>query len=162
MTPVGTYRRDEIEAAFAAYREAAATAAASGEWGPWADLFTEDATYVEHLYGEFHGRAAILEWISTTMAEWPNSAFTSFPVEWWSIDDERGWVFAKIWNRLEDPGDGSVHEQYNLTILHYAGDGRWSYEEDVYNPGHFATVVGAWLTARRTAGTPDGPAAAGG
>ena len=49
---------------------------------------------------------------------------------------------------MADPGDGSVHEADNVTILHYAGDGLWSYEEDVYNPAHFATMVQGWLDRR--------------
>ena len=99
---------DEIEAAFVAYQEAAAHAGATGDWGPWVDLFTEDATYVEHLYGTFTGREEIRAWITSTMAPWPNSAFTSFPCEWHVVDVDRGWVLTKVWNRLEDPGDGSV------------------------------------------------------
>jgi len=57
-----------------------------------------------------------------------------FPIEWYVIDEEKGWVVCQVWNRMEDPGDGSVHQEYNITILKYAGDGRWSSEEDVYNP----------------------------
>ena len=147
---------DEIEAAFVAYQEAAAHAGATGDWGPWVDLFTEDATYVEHLYGTFTGREEIRAWITSTMAPWPNSAFTSFPCEWHVVDVDRGWVLTKVWNRLEDPGDGSVFEQCNLTILHYAGGGRWSHEEDIYNPEHFATVVRDWIERRRSLGRADG------
>ena len=33
--------------------------AQTGEWGDWADLFTEDAHYVEHMFGEMHGREEI-------------------------------------------------------------------------------------------------------
>jgi hypothetical protein len=152
---MGTYTRDEIESAFEVYQEEAATAGASGKWDAWVDLFTEDATYKEHMYGEFNGREEIRRWISETMAPWPNSAFTSFPIDWYTIDEEKGWVICKVWNRLEDPGDGSVHQEYNLTVLHYAGNGKWSYEEDIYNPEHFGTVVQAWLAARRAAGTTD-------
>jgi hypothetical protein len=83
------------------------------------------------------------------MSQWPNSAFTSFPIEWYVIDEERGWVICHVWNRLEDPGDGSIHQEYNLTVLHYAGDGLWSFEEDIYNPEKFAVVFGEWMQRRR-------------
>jgi ketosteroid isomerase-like protein len=146
---MGSFTRDEIEQAFGVYQDAAAESGRTGDWRPWADLFTEDATYIEHMFGEFEGREAIYEWIQGSMSQWPNSAFTSFPIEWYVIDEEKGWVICHVWNRLEDPGDGSIHQEYNLTVLHYAGDGKWSFEEDIYNPEKFAVVFGAWMDRRR-------------
>ena len=32
-----------------------------------------------------------------------------------------------------------------ITILHYAGDGLWSYEEDAYNPMNFLLMVQAYI-----------------
>ena len=55
--------REELERAFAHYRQVRERAIATGDWRPWAALFTEDARYVEHAYGEFRGRQAIEEWI---------------------------------------------------------------------------------------------------
>jgi hypothetical protein len=74
-----------------------------------------------------------------------NRDMRHFPIEWYVIDEERAWVIAQVWNRMTDPGDGSVHQQYNITILHYAGHMKWSYEEDVYNPALFAGVVKGWI-----------------
>jgi len=144
----GTWTRDEIEAEFAKYREVAAAAAASGDWRAWADLFTEDATYVEHHFGTLTGREAIFEWITKTMADPPNSDMTSFPVEWWVIDEAKGWVVCAIQNRMRDPGDGSVHQAVNWTRLAYAGNGQWSCEEDIYNPNEFGTMIQGWFKAR--------------
>ena len=148
---MGTWSRAELESAFVEYQKRAAESGASGDWAPWADLFTEDATYIEHHYGEFRGRAAILEWISATMAEYPGNAKPELPIEWYVIDEEKGWVVCQVWNRMEDPGDGSVHQEYNITILKYAGDGRWSSEEDVYNPMRFGAMGGAWEQAKQAA-----------
>ena len=50
-------------------------------------------------------------------------------------------MVCQVWNRMKDPGDGSVHQEYNFTLLKYAGDGRWSYEEDIYNPMRFGAMV---------------------
>lgn len=151
--PDGPWSREELEREFAAYRRRGA----AGDWDAWADQFTEDAVYVEHEYGELHGREAIRAWITSTMSEWPGASMPSFPVEWYLIDERRGWVVAKIWNEMEDPGDGSLHREYNFTLLKYAGDGRWCYEEDVYNPAHFATMLGEYVRAKRTAeGRADG------
>ena len=149
---MGRWTRDEIEQALENYRRVALEAGTSGDWNPWADLFTEDATYIEHLYGTLGGREAIRRWITRTMAEFPNHEMKFFPHEWYVIDEERGWVVAQIWNRMVDPGDGSLHQAYNFTLLKYAGGNRWSYEEDIYNPAHFQTMIRGWFAARKKAG----------
>lgn len=145
---MGQWSRDEIEEAFAAYQAAAVVGGTTGDWNSWADLFTDDARYVEHLYGEFEGREAIRAWIHETMATPPADEMSAFPIEWYMIDEDRGWVVCQVWNRMDDPGDGSVHQAYNITILHYAGSGQWSYEEDVYNPHTFNTMIKGWFAAK--------------
>jgi ketosteroid isomerase-like protein len=147
---VGTYTRDELERAFERYQANAAEAGRTGDWAAWADQFTEDAVYIEHHYGRFEGREAIREWISKTMSEFPGADMPEFPIGWYVVDEDKGWIVCQVFNRMRDPGDGSVHEEANVTILHYAGDGLWSYEEDVYNPAHFATMVKGWMAAARS------------
>ncbi len=138
---MGRWSRAEIEEALAVYQAASKKAGATGEWRDWADRFTTDATYVEHFFGTMNGREAIYEWIQNQMSEWPGSEMVEFPIEWHIIDEERGWVVCKLWNCMADPGDGSIHREYNFSYLQYAGDGLWSYEEDIYNPAHFVTMV---------------------
>lgn len=138
------FDRNEMEQAFARYRERAEQAGQSGNWDPWADQFTEDAVYLEHMYGKFHGREEIRRWITKTMTRFPGSAMPTYPNDWHIIDTDRGWIVTQIENRMQDPGDGSVFEAYNLTVLHYAGNDTWSYEEDVYNPSSFMSMIMAW------------------
>ena len=61
---------------------------------------------LEHMFGEFHGREEIYDWISSTMAQWPNSAMTSFPHDWCICDEERGWWVCQIENRFRDRATG--------------------------------------------------------
>jgi hypothetical protein len=136
--------RDEIEAAFRHYQAEVVKAASEPNWTLFANLFTEDATYYEHAYGRFSGREAITAWAQKTMSTFPGNAMPGFPIAWYVIDEERGWVVCEIRNLMTDPGDGSVHEASNITILHYAGHNQWSYEEDVYNPGKFLEMVREW------------------
>ena len=146
---MGKWSREELEEALDLYTQTALEAGTSGDWNAWADLFTEDATYVEHLYGTLGGRDAIRKWICETMAEYPNREMKYFPHEWYMIDDERGWVVAQIWNRMVDPGDGSLHQAYNFTLLKYAGNMKWGYEEDIYNPEHFRSMMKGWFEAKK-------------
>ena len=146
---MGQWSRAEIEDAFRRYQGAAADAAATGDWNGWADLFTEDATYIEHHYGTFEGREAIRAWIQETMSTPPGNQMPEFPIGWYVVDEDRGWIVCQVWNRMADPGDGSVHEEYNITLLKYAGDGLWSYEEDVYNPARFGAMVKGWYETKK-------------
>jgi hypothetical protein len=153
---VARWKRDELERAFTEYQSVVERAGVSGDWNSWADLFTEDATYVEHLFGRFQGREEIRRWITETMGSFPGNEMPLFPVEWYVIDDDRGWVVCQVWNRMADPGDGSIHQAYNFTLLKYAGDGLWSYEEDIYNPAHFATMIGEWQARKESLGSSKG------
>ena len=148
-----TFTRDEIDRAFEHYRAVAKEAGTANDWRAWADLFTEDATYIEHHFGEMHGREAIFEWISTTMKQPINDEMTEFPSDWYVIDEDKGWVITAIWNRMNDPGDGSVHQAINWTLLKYAGDNKWSWEEDIYNPNEFGDMMRGWFHAKKAAAT---------
>ena len=73
---MGRWSRAELEEAFERYQRAALEAGVSGDWNAWADLFTEDATYVEHLYGIMGGREAIRRWITKTTSTTPGTSRT--------------------------------------------------------------------------------------
>ncbi len=44
-------------------------------------------------------------------------------------------------------GGNEVYRFGCVTILEYAGDGLWSYQEDLYNPTEGADTIGRWLAA---------------
>ena len=146
---MGRFSREEIEEAFDKYQGAALKAAQTGNWREWANCFTEDATYVEHHFGRFWGRQRILEWITQTMSQFPASEMKAFPVTWYSIDVDKGWVIAEVMNRMRDLGDNKIYQEANITILHYAGNGMFSYEEDVYNPANMGKTIKRWIDAQK-------------
>jgi len=147
-----TYTHDELEAAFRQYEATARRATETGDWGVFADQFTPDATYWEHLYGHMRGREEIRAWIVKTMAAYPGRVMPHFPSDWHVVDAENGRVVVYIQNRMKDPGDGSIHQAPNVTILQYAGDNQWSYQEDVYNVNDFVTMLGSWEAKVRELG----------
>ncbi|MFN3217231.1 MAG: nuclear transport factor 2 family protein [Acidimicrobiales bacterium] len=149
--PTPAFPRDEVEREFLAYRERGSHAVATGDWEQWAAQFTPDARYREHHYGTFDGRDEIREWITSTMVAFPEM---TFPVDHYIIDGNR--VIAQIPNCLPDPTGGDTEYRFEVhVILHYAGNGQWSYEEDVYNPKEAEEVIGRWIQAGGTVpGTP--------
>ena len=144
---MGRYPREEIEAAFAKYNEARDEASRTGNWRVWAARFTEDAHYVEHAYGEMHGRAEIEDWITKVMAPYPHM---SFPQDWVAFDEENDAVVFQCQNRLEHPADpdGEPFQFPSWTRLVYGGNGRFKSEEDVYNPARDAGhAISGWHKA---------------
>ena len=119
---------------------------ATGDWTIWASVFTDDATYIEHAFGEFHGRREIEQWIVEVMKPYPQMRF---PVSWHVIDEARGWVVFQCQNRLAHPTepDGPPFQFPTWSKIHYAGDHLWSYEEDNYNPAEAGKVIEAWRAA---------------
>ncbi len=145
---MGRWTRAEIEQAFDKYQAAALKGAQEGDWREWADMFTVDATYFEHQYGRFWGREAIYKWITKVMQPFPASSMTAFPITWYTIDEDRGWVICEVMNRMQDLGDGEIYQEANITILHYAGNGLFRYEEDAYDRQRMGEMVVRWIKAR--------------
>ncbi len=142
----------EIEEAYAVFHGHVEGFASSGDWHGFADLFTEDATYVEHAFGTFRGREEIRAWSTRTMTSFPGGVMTGFPLAWSVVDESTSRLICEVRNLMPDPGDGSVHEESNLTIMTYAGDGMFSREEDVYNPLRFMRMSMRWAAVAEAHG----------
>ncbi|MBB85356.1 MAG: hypothetical protein CL931_16220 [Deltaproteobacteria bacterium] len=145
---MGRWSKEEIEAAFKTYQVQGRAAARSGDWARWGEMFTEDVTYVEQEVGQWGGRAAAVREMAALMHQnegtpwvWVNQ----YPVKAYIVDEDRGWVWSQIWNRMEDPGNGRVLQENCLTMLRYDGDGLFSYEEDLYNPHAYVQMVKDWV-----------------
>lgn len=141
--PTPAFPRDEVEAEFEKYRARAALAVETGDWDQWADQFTDDAHYREHHYGYYRSQQEIRDWIKSVMQPFPTM---EFPPSYALIDGNR--VSTLIPNILPAPeGDDGYYGFDVNTILHYAGNGKWSFEEDVYNPREAEAVVASWVAA---------------
>ncbi|MCV7011983.1 nuclear transport factor 2 family protein [Mycolicibacterium madagascariense] len=157
---VSAYSRDELIAAFAGFEATVDRAARTRDWDPWVDQYSDDVTYVEHAAGTMHGREQVRSWIWKTMETFPGSYMTSFPSLWTVVDDARGRVICELDNPMRDPGDGTIISATNISIVTYAGDGKWCRQEDVYNPLRFVAATVKWCRKAEALGTlPDEAAA---
>jgi len=115
------------------------------DWSAFVETFTIDAVYVEHHMGTFHGRDAIRQWLLPVMAQcrgW------TYPVDWVAIDGHR--LIYHWQNRL--PGarpDGRPYGFPGVTIMEYAAERQWSFQEDVYNWESALVVLKEWSAARK-------------
>ena len=132
----------EVEAAF----DTTLALQSQGDWKQWVLTLTEDAVYAECEVGVMRGREAIAAWLIPDMErarDW------TFPERYRLIQDNRvsyGW-----WNRL--PGsrpDGSHYEFMGTSYKVYAGDGLFSYHEDVYNLKQGIEVIKEWGAVQKS------------
>ncbi len=127
------FRIDEVQDAVDRYlsiREE--IEAGGGHWESLAEVFTDDAVYVDPAWGRVEGRDGLIEMFRTSMTgleDW------SFPVDSVAISGDR--VFIRWIQRL--PGrrpDGTRFEQSGVSMLVYAGGGRFRFCEDLLNMVH--------------------------
>ena len=117
-----SHSRTEVEEAFRKYWRVGAV---EERWADWTDCFTEDVHYVERVYGEMHGRAAVRDWITMLMVHNPH---VHAVLNWYMIEGDR--VVVHMLNRYENPSGGVPLDFPGVTILGYAGNGLFSDEED--------------------------------
>ncbi len=107
---------------------------------PWSSLaayFTDNAVYIDSAWGRVEGLPAIKRFMVDSMVgldDW------RFPEEWSVAIGDR--VVSMWWNQL--PGrrtDGSLYRVAGLSVLRYAGDGKFDYEYDVFNMQQVLEVI---------------------
>ena len=122
-----TFDRDEVEAAFQNYWKLGAV---GEDWDEWCDeCFTEDVSTSSTSRNK-QGREAVRAWIKPTMEEY-GEIYTAY--EWHMIDDG-GRVVVYMQNRRDNPEPGAPPIDFpGVTVLQYAGDGKFSLEEDFWS-----------------------------
>jgi ketosteroid isomerase-like protein len=132
----------EAEARAAYGRLVAARDAVERGERAWSDLaeefFTEDVVFIDPAWGRTEGREAVAAFMDESMQgldDW------EFPEQWTMVEGNR--IVSFWWNRL--PGrreDGTPYQAPGVSIVHYAGDGRFSYELDLLNMQEVGELFG--------------------
>ena len=98
------------------------------DWSAWPDRLTEDVHYVERFFGEMRGREQVRAWITQLMVQ---RADVHAVLDWYMVKGNR--VVLNMQNRYYNPDpDGAPFDFPGLTVLEYAGDGLFGYEEDYW------------------------------
>lgn len=110
----------------------AAIEAGEATWLDLADLFTDDAVYIDPAWGRIQGIEEIRTFLVESMLgleDW------RFPIRSAAFDGDD---IVTTWTQIL-PGqraDGRRYEQTGVSLLRYAGDGKLSFEEDLLNMAH--------------------------
>jgi hypothetical protein len=146
---VGAWSREEVEEAFRHYYM---TGIIYEDWVAWSQLFTEDATYHDHFWGTFTGPAEIEKFLETTMS---GSAHVYAALKWYVVGED-GRVVYQNSNRADHPLAEKGYVDFpSLQVITYAGDGKWSSEEDWWVMYDMVRFRNGYNRALEEAGTPD-------
>ncbi len=106
---------------------------------PWSALdahFTEDVVFIDPAWGRVVGIDAVREFLVESMRGL--EAWT-FPEAWTMVEGNR--VVSLWWQRMGERPDGGRYECPGISVLYYAGDGRFCYEMDVMNMSHVMELI---------------------
>jgi len=106
-------------------------------WTELARFFTEDATFIDPAWGRVDGIAKVIEFLEESMTGLDSWTFD----EVWTMVEGRRVVsmFNQVMGKLED---GSPGGQPGISVLYYAGDGKFCYEMDLMNMAHVMEMFG--------------------
>lgn len=101
-------------------------------WIDLAQFFTDDAIYIDPAWGRIQGLHEIRAFLVDSMRgleDW------RFPIRFTAIEGDD---VVTVWTQLLPGGrdDGRPYQQTGVSLLRYAGDGRFDYEEDLLNMAH--------------------------
>jgi ketosteroid isomerase-like protein len=153
---VTAHARAEVEEVVARYCDVRRRIDA-GElpWGSLAQFFTDDCVYIDPAWGRVEGIGPVSAFFEESMRgleDW------QFPIEFAAISGDN--VVVK-WIQVL-PGtreDGTPYQQSGSSTMVYAGDGKFSYQEDLLNMVHVLEDLRAskWRPGPGFASPPEQP-----
>ncbi len=150
-----SHPREEVAAAANRFADANVRAEEERDWAPLADFYTDDAVYTyvgltSNGAVEARGKHEIRKIVMGRDME--DYAGWTFPFQWIVIDGDR--VVTRWSNRApEHRADGSAIECPGMSVLEYAGAGKFKSQFDLYDRLSVRAVIDE-ATAVRTGATP--------
>lgn len=128
-----THPQDEVQATvdgYLALRDR--IEAGDATWLDLAGIFTDDAIYIDPAWGRIQGIDQIREFLVESMRgleDW------RFPV---TVAAVNGDDVVVTWRQVlpGERADGRAYEQTGVSMMRYAGGGKFSFEEDLLNMAH--------------------------
>lgn len=107
-------------------------------WSALDEFFTDDAVFIDPAWGRVEG-------IDNLRAFWVESMQGldgwAFPEAWTMVEGNR--VVSMWWQDMGAGPDGEPVRCPGISILYYAGDGRFAYEHDLMNMAHVMEAITA-------------------
>jgi hypothetical protein len=119
-------RRQEIIEAYGRHSEARQ----AQDWHSMADLFAEDASYFDPIFGWHKGREEIRRFLCAAA---DGLAEREFREVWWLADDKRVVLYWECTRPGEESPVGGGPQYHGMTTLRYAGSGLWDQQMDIYD-----------------------------
>jgi hypothetical protein len=116
--------RAQVRAGYLELR--AAIDAGTRRWTDLAEIFTDDAVYVDAAWGRIQGIDEIRRFLDESMRGFEDWRFPVTAAAW------DGDHLLVRWTQIMSSG----HQQSGYSTLRYAGGGRFDYEEDLLNMVH--------------------------
>jgi ketosteroid isomerase-like protein len=151
-----THPKDEVQATvdgYLALRDR--IEAGHNTWLDLAEIFTDDAIYIDPAWGRIQGIDEIREFLVESMRgleDW------RFPVTFAAINGDDVVV---TWRQVlpGERADGRPYQQTGVSMMRYAGDGKFSFEEDLLNMAHVLEDLAdsGWRPGPGFVAPPNGP-----
>ena len=133
-----SFPREEIEDAVRRYLATRDECSADGDWSRMAAYFTDDAIFIDPAWGRVEGidemKASVFSDAMVGLEDW------TYPTDEWAVVAD---VVLIKWRQCFPGTNGKRYEQSGASTLIYAGDGRFSYEEDLLNMAHVMEDIAA-------------------
>lgn len=141
------FSRAEIEETLDRSDRLRAESSKAGDWTIWAQCLSEDVEFHDTLYGTYHGRQAVSDFVVRVHAPFPHLRYER---DWSVIDVDQGDVIFYQRMILPEP-DGYVGDPFAIDVWsrqRYAGDGLWNLKHDVtLSSAQADAQFGAWMKA---------------